>query len=69
MTVALLFSPLSKYTNMAELFVLSRFIVGICVGMCTTVQGVFLTEISPGNLELITFQIKFCYLIYNTFYN
>ncbi|VDK74620.1 unnamed protein product [Litomosoides sigmodontis] len=47
MIIALSFSPVSKYTNIAELFVLSRFIVGICVGMCTTVQGVFLTEISP----------------------
>uniref|UniRef100_A0A0R3RWW7 MFS domain-containing protein n=1 Tax=Elaeophora elaphi TaxID=1147741 RepID=A0A0R3RWW7_9BILA len=47
MIIALSFSPLSQYTNIAELFILSRLIVGICVGMCTTVQGVFLTEISP----------------------
>ncbi|CAG9538085.1 unnamed protein product [Cercopithifilaria johnstoni] len=47
MIIALFFSPLSQYTNIAELFILSRFIVGICIGMCTTVQGVFLTEISP----------------------
>uniref|UniRef100_A0A1I7VFD4 MFS domain-containing protein n=1 Tax=Loa loa TaxID=7209 RepID=A0A1I7VFD4_LOALO len=47
MIIALFLSPLSQYTNIAELFILSRLIVGICVGMCTTVQGVFLTEISP----------------------
>ncbi|KAM3716246.1 Solute carrier family 2, facilitated glucose transporter member [Dirofilaria immitis] len=45
--IALLFTPLSQYTNMVELFIVSRFIVGICIGMSTTVQGVFLTEISP----------------------
>ncbi|KAL3986108.1 Sugar transporter family protein [Acanthocheilonema viteae] len=47
MIIGLLFSPLSQYANIAELFILSRFVVGIFVGMCTTVQGVFLTEISP----------------------
>lgn len=48
MNVGLLLSPLSQYKNMAELFILSRFIAGICVGMGTMIQGVFLTEISPG---------------------
>ncbi|KAK6109222.1 Sugar transporter family protein [Brugia pahangi] len=47
MIIAIFFSPLSQYTNIAELFILSRLFVGICVGMYTTVQGVFLTEISP----------------------
>uniref|UniRef100_A0A915PZG0 Major facilitator superfamily (MFS) profile domain-containing protein n=1 Tax=Setaria digitata TaxID=48799 RepID=A0A915PZG0_9BILA len=47
MIIALLLSPLSKYTNIAEFFIISRFLVGICIGMSTTVQGVFITEISP----------------------
>uniref|UniRef100_A0A1I8ER31 MFS domain-containing protein n=1 Tax=Wuchereria bancrofti TaxID=6293 RepID=A0A1I8ER31_WUCBA len=47
MIIVIFFSPLSQYTNIAELFILSRLFVGICVGMFTTVQGVFLTEISP----------------------
>lgn len=50
MIIAILFSPISYYTNIAELFILSRFLVGICIGICGTVQGVFLTEISPGNV-------------------
>ncbi|VDN05809.1 unnamed protein product [Thelazia callipaeda] len=47
MIISVFLSPLSKHTNIAELFILSRFFVGICIGMGTTVQGVFLTEISP----------------------
>ncbi|VDN19664.1 unnamed protein product [Gongylonema pulchrum] len=47
MILGLFLSPLSLYSNMAELFILSRLIAGIAVGMSTMVQSVFLTEISP----------------------
>ncbi|VDK53933.1 unnamed protein product [Anisakis simplex] len=47
MLVALAIGALSKPIESAELFIVSRFTVGICVGMATTLQGVFLTEISP----------------------
>ncbi|VDM49902.1 unnamed protein product [Toxocara canis] len=47
MSVGLMLGALSKYAHSAEIFILSRLIVGLCVGMGTTLQGVFLTEISP----------------------
>lgn len=48
MCIGLAMGVLSKFAHSAEMFVISRLIVGICVGMGTTLQGVFLTEISPG---------------------
>uniref|UniRef100_F1KXB7 Solute carrier family 2, facilitated glucose transporter member 7 n=1 Tax=Ascaris suum TaxID=6253 RepID=F1KXB7_ASCSU len=47
MCIGLAMGALSKFAHSAEMFVISRLIVGICVGMGTTLQGVFLTEISP----------------------
>ncbi|VDD85571.1 unnamed protein product [Enterobius vermicularis] len=47
MIVGLFMASFSKPINSAEVFILSRLVVGICVGMSTTIQGVFLTEISP----------------------
>uniref|UniRef100_A0A0N5A8V5 MFS domain-containing protein n=1 Tax=Syphacia muris TaxID=451379 RepID=A0A0N5A8V5_9BILA len=47
MTVGIFLASFSKHLDSAEMFIVARFIVGLCVGMATTVQGVFLTEISP----------------------
>uniref|UniRef100_A0A183F648 MFS domain-containing protein n=1 Tax=Heligmosomoides polygyrus TaxID=6339 RepID=A0A183F648_HELPZ len=49
--VLVLATPLAGISHLVaspELFVLSRMFSGIGVGMGTTAQGVFLTEISPG---------------------
>ncbi|EYC20936.1 hypothetical protein Y032_0020g140 [Ancylostoma ceylanicum] len=43
-------SGLSHLFSSPELFVLSRLFSGIGVGMGTTAQGVFLAEISPGEV-------------------
>lgn len=42
-----LLSFFSKIFESAEIFVLGRFISGIGIGMFTTTQAVYLTEISP----------------------
>ncbi|CAD6193878.1 unnamed protein product [Caenorhabditis auriculariae] len=52
--VLLIASPLagvSYYVQMAEVFILARMLAGIGIGMGTTAQGVFLTEISPVSLR------------------
>lgn len=38
----------AKLFDLAEIFILHRLLAGIGIGMVTTVQTVYLTEISPG---------------------
>lgn len=45
--LSFLLSFWSNFLNSAELFVLGRFISGLGIGMFTTTQAVYLTEITP----------------------